>query len=143
MISLAKIAGIWKSSPWGFKHAHECHIMTFWRERVCFLESKQPHKQGNQTKRIYLDHKVKHLEDERHQYLIDFGLWVHGFQALIMGQHSVTKSQALLLIGFLCHLLHSMVILVWKWSKIMEWKGSSFGNQASYLGRKLLCTHYS
>lgn len=59
-----------------------------------------------------------------------------------MEQHSVTKSQALLQIGSLCHLLHSVVILVWKRSKIMKEKGSSLGNH-TYLVHKLLDTHYS
>lgn len=59
-----------------------------------------------------------------------------------MEQHSVTKSQALLQIGSLCHLLHSLNVLVWKRSKIMKGKGSSLGNQ-TYLNTKLPATHYS
>lgn len=54
--------------------------MTFWRERgLDFLESKKPH-QETTLKQFYLGQKVKHLEDEKHQYLIAFGLSVHGFQ---------------------------------------------------------------
>lgn len=59
-----------------------------------------------------------------------------------MEQHSVTKSQALLQIGSLCHLLQSVDILVWNRSKIMKGKGSSLGNQ-TYLGHKHPDTHYS
>lgn len=59
-----------------------------------------------------------------------------------MEQHSVTRSQALLQIGSLCYLLHSVDILVWKRYNIRKGKSSCLGNQ-TYLGHKLLNTHYS
>lgn len=57
--------------------------------RVHKLFRKQGTAETGKTKEFCLDRKVKHLEDQRHQYLIAFGVSVPGFQARIIGQDSV------------------------------------------------------
>lgn len=58
-----------------------------------------------------------------------------------MGRHSDKKSQALLLIGYLCHLLHRMDLLVWKQFKIMAWRDRVFFWHLDLLFRPQTCRY--